>query len=169
MRSAGERRFESAAFERDLPPWAIRATARAALFGAMVKSDGVRSAKAGAMVPLPRVVMWAIRTATEIGSTGRPEMATAAKPRYDLHPRRSGDVVRARRVMAVKKGLVIGVAVGGLLYVMWRRRRAAEAAPEAPAWEPAAPAAEQPVAAEPVADEEITEELDEQPPAEPDV
>jgi len=71
--------------------------------------------------------------------------------------------------MAVKKGLVIGVAVGGLLYVMWRRRRAAEAAPEAPAWQPAAPAAEQPVAAEPVADEEITEELDEQPPAEPDV
>jgi hypothetical protein len=91
--------------------------------------------------------------------------------------------------MAVKKGLVIGVAVGGLLYVMWRRRRTAESAQEEPAWQPEAPAAAQPVAAEPVADEpvaadpvvdepvaaesaadeEITEELDEQPPAEPEV
>ncbi len=82
--------------------------------------------------------------------------------------------------MAVKKGIVVGVAVGGLLYVMWRRRRAVEAPaePETPAWQPhppapAAPAAaEEPVAeeaaAEDVTDEEVTEDLAE-PPPEPEV
>lgn len=84
--------------------------------------------------------------------------------------------------MAVKKGLIVGVAVGGLLYVMWRRRRAVEAPsePETPAWQPQAPepavhepAAEEPAAEEPAveegaADEEVTEDLAE-PPPEPEV
>jgi hypothetical protein len=77
-------------------------------------------------------------------------------------------------VMAVKKGLVVGVAVGGLIYVMWRRRRAAEAPPE-PAYQPPAPpppVAEEPVPAEAApdtsaTDEEVTEELEEAPPGEP--
>jgi hypothetical protein len=81
--------------------------------------------------------------------------------------------------MAVKKGLLVGVAVGGVLYVMWRRRRRAEAPPEpAPAWQPPPPPpvpvaeeplAEEPIADEGIADEEITEELDdpEPPPGQP--
>jgi hypothetical protein len=71
----------------------------------------------------------------------------------------------------VKKGLIVGVAVGGLLYVMWRRRRAGEspAEPQTQAWHPPAPAAAEPAAeAEPAAGEEITEELDEEPDAEPE-
>lgn len=72
--------------------------------------------------------------------------------------------------MAVKKGLVVGVAVGGLLYVMWRRRRAAEAPAEPPAaWQPPPPPpapvaeeplAEEPLAEEPVGDEDVTEDLE---------
>jgi hypothetical protein len=81
--------------------------------------------------------------------------------------------------MAVKKGLIVGVAVGGLLYVMWRRRRAVEAPSESepPAWQPQAPEPQEPAAQEPAAeepaveeaatDEEVTEDLAE-PPA-PDV
>jgi hypothetical protein len=74
--------------------------------------------------------------------------------------------------MTVKKGLLVGVAVGGLLYVMWRRRRAAESLPEpeTPAWRPPVPAepvAAEPVAPEEIADEEITEELGEEPAGEP--
>jgi hypothetical protein len=60
--------------------------------------------------------------------------------------------VVGEEVTAVKKGLVVGVAVGGLLYVMWRRRRA-EAPPEpAPAWQPPPPPPE-PVADAPAAAE----------------
>lgn len=59
----------------------------------------------------------------------------------------------------MKKGLVVGVAVGGLLYVMWRRRRGAEAPSEPQvAWQPPPPPA--PVAEEPVAAEEVTEEIE---------
>jgi len=60
----------------------------------------------------------------------------------------------------VKKGLLVGVAVGGLLYVMWRRRQAAGApAQPEPAWQPPPPPPA-PVAEEPVADEDITEDLE---------
>ncbi len=52
MRSAGERRFESGAVLRDLPPCAISTTPRASPCGATVTSDGLRSGKAAAMLPV---------------------------------------------------------------------------------------------------------------------
>jgi hypothetical protein len=61
--------------------------------------------------------------------------------------------------MTVKKGLLVGVAVGGLLYVMWRRSRTAEPPPEpAAAWEPAVAPMPDPPPPEPVAEEPIADE-----------
>ncbi|HEY3764408.1 MAG TPA: hypothetical protein VGL44_04570 [Gaiellales bacterium] len=59
--------------------------------------------------------------------------------------------------MTVKKGLLVGVAVGGLLYVMWRRRKGNDAPPpeSAVAWEPFTEPVAQP---EPVAETESVSE-----------
>jgi len=52
----------------------------------------------------------------------------------------------------VKKGLLLGAAVGGVLYVMWRRSRTQERAyvsASTPAWEPVVVREPEPVAPEP--------------------